>query len=277
MMNEHGRAGSGMAPVNGAELYYEVEGAGEPLLLLHAGVADSRMWEEQASTFADDYRVIRCDLRGFGRTGVPSGPFAYHDDVAGLLDFLGVERAHVLGCSFGSQVALDLALVHPRRVQSLILCAPSVGGESPSQRIRRFWEQEEAALEEGDLEAAVELNLRLWVDGPQRTPEGVDPAVRRRVRIMQLEAFQKEAPEDAAWQLLEPPAIQRLDAVQAPTLILVGQLDLEEKRILARHLEREIAGATAVVVNGAAHMLSMERPQTFNRHVLDFLSTLPAV
>ena len=275
-MTETARPGRGMAPVNGAELYYEVEGAGEPLLLLHAGVADSRMWEEQVPAFANSYRVIRCDLRGFGRTEIPPDAFTYHDDVARLLDFLGVDRAHLLGCSFGAQVALDAALAHPRRVQSLILAAPSVGGEAPSSRIRRFWEQEEAALEEGDLEAAVELNLRLWVDGPQRTPETVAPAVRRRVYAMQRETFQKDVPEGAQWLRLSPPAIQCLDAVQAPTLILVGQLDLEEKRVLARRLEREIAGATAVVVDGAAHMLSMERPQTFNRHVLDFLSTLPA-
>lgn len=275
-MSETGRGGSGMALINGAELYYEVEGAGEPLLLLHAGVADSRMWAKQAPAFADRYRVIRCDLRGFGRSDMPPGAFAYHDDVAGLLDFLDVERAHLLGSSFGSQVALDVTLAYPRRVQSLILCAPSVGGESPSPRIRRFWEQEDAALEAGDLEAAVELNLRLWVDGPQRMPKDVDPAVRRRVRTMQLEAFQKVVPEDAALQPLSPPAIRRLDAVKAPTLILVGQLDLEEKRVLARRLEREIAGATAVVVDGAAHMLNMERPQTFNRHVRDFLAGLPA-
>lgn len=275
-MSERGPTASGMAPVNGAELYYEVEGVGAPLLLLHAGVADSRMWEQQALALAEHYRIIRCDLRGFGRTDVPPAPFAYHDDVAGLLDFLDVERAHLLGCSFGSQVALDVALAHPQRVRSLILAAPSVGGEAPSSRIRRFWEQEEAALEAGDLEAAVELNLRLWVDGPQRAPQAVASAVRRRVYAMQLEAFQKDVPEGAQWLRLSPPAIQRLDAVQAPTLILVGQLDLEEKRVLARRLEREIAGAAAVVVDGAAHMLSMERSQTFNRHVLDFLSTLPA-
>jgi len=274
-MRETGRASSGMAPVNGAGIYYEVEGAGEPLLLLHAGVADSRMWEKQVPAFAVRYRVIRCDLRGFGRSEVPPGTFAYHDDVAGLLDFLDVERAHLLGSSFGSQVALDMALVYPRRVQSLILCAPSIGGEAPSQRIRRFWEQEESALEEGDLDAAVELNLRLWVDGPQRTPEDVEPAIRRLVRAMQLKAFQKEVPDGVVLQRLSPPAIQRLGAVQAPALILVGQLDLEEKRVLARHLEREIAGATAVVVDGAAHMVNMERPWTFNRHVLDFLSGLP--
>ncbi|MDX1688423.1 MAG: alpha/beta hydrolase [Candidatus Promineifilaceae bacterium] len=274
-MADSNRAASGMAPVNGARLYYEAEGAGEPLLLLHAGVADSRMWEQQAPAFAEHYWVIRCDLRGFGRTEVPPGPFAYHDDVAGLLDFLEVESAHLLGCSFGAQIALDVALAYPQRVRSLILGAPSVGGETPSRRIRRFWEQEEAALEEGDLEAAVELNLRLWVDGPQRTPAMVDGAVRRRVHTMQLEAFQKEVPEGAEWQRLSPPAIQRLDAVQAPALILVGQLDLEEKRVLARRLEREIDGATAIVVDGAAHMLSMERPRTFNRHVLDFLGALP--
>jgi len=235
-MSETQRASAGMAPVNGADLYYEIEGAGETLLLLHAGVADSRMWEKQAPAFADHYRVIRCDLRGFGRSDIPPGPFAYHDDVTGLLDFLDVESAHVLGASFGSQVALDVALAHPRRVQSLVLCAPSAGGETPSQRIRRFWEQEEAALEEGDLETAVELNLRLWVDGPQRTPDEVDPVVRRRVRTMQLEVFQKEVPDGAEWLRPSPPALQRLGAVQAPTLILVGQLDLEEKRVLARRL-----------------------------------------
>jgi pimeloyl-ACP methyl ester carboxylesterase len=267
---------SGLAEINGAQLHYETRGDGPPLLLIHAGVADSRMWHDQIDAFSQAYWVIRFDLRGFGRSDMPPGSFANYEDVRALLDHLDIESAHVLGISFGGAVALDFCLAYPDRVRSLILGAPSVGGTEPSERIRRFWQEEDEALEAGDLDAATELNLRLWVDGPERTPEQVEPRLREKVRQMQLAIFQKEIPDDIEEIDLEPPAAQRLPEIAAPTLILVGQLDLDEKRDLAGRLAAEIPGARKVVLPGVAHMLNMERPEQFNQHVLDFLDGIVA-
>jgi 3-oxoadipate enol-lactonase len=260
------------ARINGAEIFYQVQGQGPALLLIHAGVADSRMWADQVDAFSQDYRVIRFDLRGFGRSEMPAGSFANREDVRALLDHLDVTSAHVLGISYGGAIALDFCLAHPGRVRSLILGAPSVGGAEPSQRVRRFWREEDAALERGDLDGATELNLRLWVDGPQRSPEQVDSQVRNKVRQMQLAIFQKEIPDDVEEIDLDPPAIQRLSEMAVPTLILVGELDLEEKQSLAGRLVAEIREARQAVLPGVAHMLNMERPEQFNQAVLDFLA-----
>jgi 3-oxoadipate enol-lactonase len=101
---------TGTADVNGARMYYEVVGEGEPLVLVHAGIADSRMWEAQITAFADRYRVIRYDMRGFGRTQIVEGPFSHHEDLRSLLDFLGLDRANIVGCSMGGGAVLDFAL-----------------------------------------------------------------------------------------------------------------------------------------------------------------------
>ena len=262
---------SGLADVNRARLFYQVSGSGYPLVLLHAGVADCRMWDDQFDAFAQHFKTIRYDLRGFGRSSMPPGSFASHEDAAGLLKLLGIESAHVVGISFGGGIALDLALAHPQVVSRLVLCAPSVGGFPVSETMKRFWREEEAALARGDPAAATDLNVRLWVDGPYRSPQQVNPQVRERVREMQLLAFQSPEPEDAEQLPLVPPAIQRLSELQIPVLIIVGDQDLPEKLELADRLARELPHARQAVIKGAAHMMNMEQPEIFNRVVLDFL------
>jgi pimeloyl-ACP methyl ester carboxylesterase len=263
---------SGLADINGAQLSYEVKGTGHPLLLVHAGVADSRMWEAQFEAFSKEYKVIRFDLRGFGRSNMPTGSFSNHGDIKAPLDFLGIDKASLLGISFGGLIALDFTLAYPDNVKALVLGAPSVSGASPSERVRQFWEEEDAALEKDDLEGATELNLRLWVDGPHREGDQVNPEVRELVREMQLNIFKKEIPEDVEEIDLDPPAIGRLGEVKIPVQVLVGELDLEEKLDLAGRLVREMPDCRKVVLPGVAHMLNMEKPDDFNRSVLDFLS-----
>ena len=173
-MSEH-TSTAGFLDVQSASLYYEVAGEGYPLLLLHAGIADSRMWDDQFSVFAQHYRTIRYDLRGFGQTRWDAGTFATYEDPVALFRALDVQKAHVIGVSYGSKIALDFTLAHPELVASLVLVAPSVGGVEPSEQIRRFAQEEDALFEQGDLAGATELNLRMWVDGPQRTPRSGEP------------------------------------------------------------------------------------------------------
>jgi 3-oxoadipate enol-lactonase len=265
-------AKSGFAEVTGAKLYYEVAGEGDPLLLLHAGVGDSRMWDDQWEEFSRHFRVMRTDLRGFGRTVVPSGRFSYHEDLGGLLRYLGEEAAYVLGLSFGGLVAIDFALAHPELVRALILGAPAVSGREPSQELQLFSEEEDELLERGDLEGATELNLRMWVDGPSRTPDEVDPAVRERVRQMQMDAFRVPVPEDAEDEPLEPPAMERLYEIRVPTLIVVGELDQPDFLEIANTLAESIDGAKKVVLPGVAHLPSLEKPEECNRIVAGFLA-----
>ena len=263
---------AGFADIGGARIYYEVAGDGHPLLLLHAGVADSRMWDDQWQPFARRYRVIRYDLPGFGQSRLPDGPYAAHEEPAGLLRSLGVGRAHVVGVSWGGRIALDFTLAHPEMVSALVLVCPSVSGQDPSEAVRRFGAEEEQLLERGDLAGATELNVRMWVDGPRRTPDQVAHSVRERVREMQYHAFSVPMPEHVEAVELEPPAIERLGEVRAPTLLAVGDHDIEEKLAIVDRLAAEIPGARKVVFPGAAHMITMEQPTDFNRVVLDFLA-----
>lgn len=263
--------GTGFLEIQDAALYYEVAGQGYPLLLLHAGVADSRMWDEQIVAFSKHYTTIRYDLRGFGKSVFPQRPFAHHDDPAALLSALGVSKAHVIGISFGGKVALDFTLTHPELVASLILIAPSVGGHPQPSEVLHLNEQEEVLLERGDLEGATELNLRLWVDGPKRTLGQVNPVVRQRVHDMQYHALAIPQPTEAEEIALKPLAIERLGEVRVPTLIIVGDYDIPDKQALAAQLATEIPLAKLVCITQVAHMLTMEKPEEFNHIVLEFL------
>jgi pimeloyl-ACP methyl ester carboxylesterase len=262
---------TGTTEVNGARIYYESAGEGEPLVLVHAGIADSRMWEGQLAAFADRYRVIRYDMRGFGRTAMVEGPFSHHEDLRGLLDALDVEQAHLVGCSMGGGAVLDFALEYPQRVGNLVLVGSAVGGFGPDFDPPKEWDEILAAEEAGNLELVSELEVRVWVDGPERSPEDVDASLRDLVREMNLIALRNEASGLGNEWAPEPPAADRLPDVQAPTLLIVGDEDQPRVFAAADLLEKELPNARKVVMHGTAHLPNMERPEEFNRLVLDFL------
>src|SRR4029079_8438463 len=157
-------------------LAYEIAGQGDPIVLVHAGIADRRMWDPQWPALASVGRVVRYDARGFGETLPPSGAWSHHADLLALIDELGLGRAHVIGTSMGAGIAVEPALADPRPVASLLLVAP--GGAllgDGAESLRQVWHEEVEALDRGDLNAAVEVNLRAWVDGPTRNADAVDP------------------------------------------------------------------------------------------------------
>jgi 3-oxoadipate enol-lactonase len=265
----------GFAAINGARLYYEAGGEGQPVVFLHSGLANSRMWDAQVSDFAWRYRVMRYDLRGFGRSSMPQGAFSHRADLAGLLRSLGVERAVLVGSSMGGQLALDFALEYPEMVAALVLAGAGISGKAPSEFLRQQWQAIDAAAEAGDVAQSVEMELRLWVDGPGRSPEQVDPAMRERVRQMNTENVRRALEEEQGQpQELEPPALSRLGEIDAPTLVLVGEHDVPDFVESAERLARDIPGARKVILPGTAHLPSLEQPATFNRVVLEFLHGL---
>ncbi len=205
---------TGFAEVNGARLYYEVAGAGHPLTLIHAGIADHRMWDDQFSAFTARYRVIRYDLRGFGESSLPPGPFSMVDDLQGLLAALGVERTYLLGCSMGGGIAIDFTLTHPDQVAALIPVGPGLSDFEQAPALREAWDKVgaeiDATLERDGVDAANELEVRAWVDGPLRTPDQAPSAVRERVRVMNRLALARGPEFEAAqWETLTPPAAGR--------------------------------------------------------------------
>jgi pimeloyl-ACP methyl ester carboxylesterase len=255
------------------ELRHEVAGEGPPVLFIHEGICDSRMWEPQWRTFPRVHRTVRCDLRGFGRTPFPPERFSHARDVIELLDRLELGPAAIVGASLGGRVALEVALARPDRVNRLVLVAPGLPGHDWSETVRRFGEDEEAALARGDIDAAVEANVRLWVVGPRRRPEDVAPDVRRLVAEMQRRAFELQEPvwEHAEEELLVPDLPARCAELRVPPLILVGDEDVSDMHVIADHLASAIAGARKVEIAGAAHVPNLERPDEFDRIVLAFL------
>jgi 3-oxoadipate enol-lactonase len=254
-------------------LHVETAGRGGPVLLLHAGVCDSRMWDPQWDTVAAAHHAVRYDLRGFGRSPLPPAPFSHARDLLELLDRLGIGRAALVAASFSGRVALEVALVRPELVDALVLVDATLPDHDWSQEVRAFMAEEDDAFERGDLDAAVEANLRMWVDGRGRDAGLVDPAVRERVRQMQRQAFQLQlaAGEEADEQPLVTDVGERLGEVAAPSLIVVGEHDVADVHAIAVRLASQLSDARGVVVPGAAHLPSMERPGQFNDLLLGFL------
>src|SRR5581483_1080169 len=271
---------SGFAEVNGTRLYYEMAGTGHPLVLIHGGLVNRRLWDEQFPVFAQHYQAIRFDIRGFGDSAPPTPetpPYFLEEDIRSLLRFLGVEKTFVMGLSMGGALAINFTLMYPEMVEALIPVAMGLGGyEAPveDKEIER-WQQVGEAAQSGNIAQAVEITLRVWTDGPGRTPDQVNPAVREKVRAMTTHNF--ELPEDdnaTQPQEPEPPAISRLAEIHVPTLIILGDQDVPSILKIADILEKGIPGATKVVIPDTAHHLPMEKPEEFNRVVLDFLGSL---
>jgi pimeloyl-ACP methyl ester carboxylesterase len=244
--------------------------------LLHGGFLDRRMWDPQLDAFAQSYRVIRYDARNHGRSkGVP-GRFTHYDDLLRLLDHLEIEKATLIGLSLGGRTIIDFAIAHPGRASTIVLVSPGAGGyEFRSEALKENGAQMGQAFRDRDLPGVVEFFQRSWTDGPTRSPSEVPPDVRDRVREMAIHTVENWNLECVAKDL-DPPAIDRLGEIRATTLAVVGDLDMPGILEIARAVEGNVAGARTVVIPGAAHMVNMEKPEEFNRVVLDFLEkTLP--
>jgi pimeloyl-ACP methyl ester carboxylesterase len=268
---------SGYLNTADGKLYYEVAGEGKTLVLAHAGFVDSRMWDDQWDAFAQHYRVIRYDMQGYGKSDPARGPLSRRDELFGLLQHLGVERAALLGCSMSGTMVIDFTLEHPEKVSALIAVSadPSgfeMQGEPPSDLLEMI-----TAIQQGDLKRASELQIRLWVDGMFRQPEQVNPSVRQRAAEMNWIPVQNGTWAVADTQPvnpLNPPAIGRLNEIHVPTLIMAGAIDHPELLRAADVMAGTIKGARKLILPDAAHVPNMEKPAEFNRAVLDFLATL---
>src|SRR5581483_9982163 len=264
--------------VNGTQLYYEVLGEGHPLVLIHGGYMDRRMWDDQFHAFARHYRVIRYDVRGFGKSKLPSVAYADRQDLYTLLNYLGVEKTYLLGLSLGGVIALDFTLEHPAMVDALILVGSPVPGfpiellytEEQLEQLRSRWAAFEKARQERDLPAMVDALMQ----DPTLVPSPNYPVARQRVRDNLSEYSFAWVLDPAPRQDLEPPAYQRLAEIHTPTLIILGAQDDPRLFKDADKLERDILDASRVTIAETHHMPNMERPEEFNAIVLDFLEKL---
>lgn len=253
-------------------LSHDDQGSGPAVLLLHAGVADRRMWGPLVTPLGHSFRVVRPDLRGFGGSALPPGPYCDADDLDALLAHLGIDQAAVVGSSFGGRVAMELATTHPGRVSSLVLMNAAYRGLDPTPAAQAVGEEEERLLEAGDVDGAVELMVRTWL-GPD-----ADDASRELLRTMQRHAFDVQLAADRA----DPgPAPRRVvvdpGTIAVPTTVVSGGHDLDHFQAVAEHLAARIPGAERVHLDWAGHLPALERPDTVLALLLDVLRGDPTV
>jgi pimeloyl-ACP methyl ester carboxylesterase len=260
------------AEIKGARVFYRHDGKenAKTIVMIHAGICDSRMWQAQLEHFAKKYRVVALDLRGFGQSKLEKGEFAHYEDVLALMDALGIESAWLMGCSQGGKVALNVALSRPERVKGLLLVAPAIGGYRYSGT-HLLDDAIEEAENSGNLELLSELEVQVWVDAGRKAEE-LEPAMRKLVYEMNLIPLRVE---EVLWEgekQLEPPAIERLESIQKPTLLIYGDLDIPASLERVDILASRIAGAKKVLMPNTAHLPNMERPAEFNQIVEEFLA-----
>ena len=271
------RRATGFLAVDGGNLYYEVEGAGEALVLIHGFLGNLRMWDFQAQALASSYRVIRCDMRGFGRSTTEHVEFAYWADVAALFDHLGVDRAHIVGQSFGGSIALDLALAQPARVATLTSIAGGIGGYQPDldpEEDSVPWSDMDRLWNEKKWAELAELETQTWVDGWGQRTNRVDRALRDSIKRDVLSTYEAEN-EEGLPQPLEPPPADRLGELTVPVLVMIGNLDEARSRAKAAHLVASVSDSRSIEVDGVAHMIQLETPERVSDELLDFIQDHP--
>jgi len=264
----------GYMDINGESLHYEAAGEGVPVVLSHAGFLDSRMFDEIWEPLAARYRVIRYDMRGFGKSSPAAGPICRRDDLARLLDHLGIAQAHLVGCSMGGENSLDLALERPDLVRTLTLVDSTPGGFDMQGEPPRYLFEMFGALQNGDTNHASELQMRIWIDGIYREPQQVNPVMREKaLEINRIPVERKTflIADSQPVNPLTPAAVTRLEAVQCPALIVAGSLDHPEVLRAADEMAARIPDSKKVIMEGCAHVPSFEQPKVFLSHLLNFL------
>ncbi len=263
---------SGFAQVEGTRLFHEVSGEGPAVVLVHGRGLDHRMWAPQVAALATRHRLVRYDLRGFGRSRSGVNAYSHADDLAGLLDHLGIERAAVVGCSLGGGAAVNFALLHPARLLGLVTVGGSLGGYAWSREFQdTFREAHRIALESGPRAAnEFYLGSSLFAHAHH------SPEVERRTRELLRDDDGAHWTRPDLGRPLSPPAMERLGTISVPAQVMVGEFDVPDMLAIADILAARIPRARKVVLDGLGHLPSLEDPARFNRLVLEFLGELQA-
>jgi pimeloyl-ACP methyl ester carboxylesterase len=269
---------SGFVKVDNAQIYYETAGKGTPFVMIHAGVADSRQWNNEFAFFVRNYQVLRYDMRGYGKSEPVDGEFSHMGDLVSLLNALKLEEPLVImGCSMGGGLAMDFALRHPSRVKALIMVGSGPSGlELDVPRSAKFAEAEKA-FEAGDLDLTAEIETQIWFDGTDRTPERVDEAMRKLAYEMDRLALAHEVKQlGKRLPNTEIPAFDRLSDLKIPVLIIIGTHDTPYILAAADYMVEKVPSARKVQIEDAAHLPNMDHPEEFRNAVKTFLESLKA-
>ena len=266
---------TGYAEVDGGRLYYETSGKGPALVLIHAGFLDSRMWDTQFQLFSENYRVIRYDVRGFGKSDVARDKFSDYKDLRGILDHLRVRTASLVGVSNGGRIASDFAVENPSMVDHLVLVSPGMSGYKLSgPEEEKLWEEfdkqmkpQEEADRDGRAADAVEMDVNAWASAQTQ-------ANRERITQIAMDNFHVHVENPWKFQVSpEPRTWQRLSQIRVPTLLIIGDRDVPAQILMVDNIHSHTPGSKKVMIRGADHIVNMSKPEEFNNTVLEFLRT----
>ncbi len=251
---------SGLIPVDKGELYFETNGIGEPILFVHGFSLDHRMWQPQIEHFRNQYQTICYDMRGFGKSSLPTGEYSHHDDMKYLLNTLGIDKIHLVGLSLGGEMSIDFVITYPDRVKSLTLIDSSLGGYPCNVDWRVY-------AEEQGLDQAKQN----WMKHDVFKPSCQKSEVKKL-----LEQF---VCDYSGWHWLHhdprikvvPSAMERLSEIKVPTQIIVGENDLENYHLIANVIHKKVEKSSVTILPNTGHMANLENPEQINHLIHSFV------
>jgi len=247
-------------------IYFETKGKGPAVILVHGGQMDRRMWDFQFDLLAKDYHVIRYDIRGFGKSDVPTRPYSYADDQKSLLKHRGLQKASIVGLSLGAAIATDFAIVYPDSVQALVLVCPGLGGFKFEDKANDLRAIGDAAREEN-----YDKVTELWLQNPFMSVAMERPGIRARLTALSRDNAHCWLNNPLLLRRMTPTATERLKEIRAPTLVIDGGRDVSDIHKIVAKLSAEISGAKQQVLKDCGHIAPMENPEAFNKLLLEFL------
>ena len=260
-----GQASGSFAPVAGSKLYYEECGNNpQTVVLVHDGVVNSAVWDDVWAAFCQHFHVVRYDRRGYGRSPAATAWYSEVEDLAALLRQLKLTHAALVGSSHGGELSIDFTLAHPEIVRQLVLVGAVVSGMPYSQHFMDRGRHAFELLEKGDTKAAISE----WSQDKYLIAPGNDAARKRLLSLLLANPQDMNHPD---FPLGNKPALPRLHEIRVPTLILVGDADIPDVHAHAGAIEAGIPNSRRVVIEGVGHIMYLEKPAEFSRHVIDFI------
>ncbi len=258
---------TGFAPIEGGQLYYEEVGSGPTLVFIHGFSLDLRMWDDQFDLFSDKFRVIRYDLRGFGKSSeVGRESYSHLEDLESLLKYLKIEKASLIGLSMGGRVAVDFAINYPEMTSSIVPVDSILHGFG-------FKKWDTSAVWIKGAQSGPEAAKAMWLEDPLFAPAQRKKAVAARLNQIVQDYSGWHFVNPNPWRSLAPATIQQLHKIACPTLVIVGEEDLDDFHEIASVLEERIPGAKKEMLPAAGHMSNMENPEAFNQILREFLNS----
>lgn len=256
--------------VNGSNLFYAIQGEGKPIIFLHGGFTDHRIWDEQAETFSGHYKVISFDQRGYGNSDIPKGPFSYYEDLKTLIEALALKDVTLIGSSFGGSVAVDFTLKYPELVNKLILAAPALNGYKYPLRYLFTYLKFLSAVKREGFPAAIEkfISDPFW---SYFFPSPEKKSARRKVLNLIREAEKSFNWDPRLIKTLKPAAAKHLAKIRIPTLVILPDMDSQFNQKAGSFIHQKIKDSQIIRMSGCGHLPYVEKPEEFNKLVLNFL------